>query len=195
LLHTDSCSAPEQIVFRGGDHTNSGSTVLITDKTSDRQSYSVYDFFEAPIQKSITTDGADFTLADIGLSMFVPPHALDGTKKVDLLIRPCLSGPFKLPAGYELVSPVYLIEPNKEVKIKNPVTVRIHHYASLRSQKDCEGMVFLSAGTRLQSALSGSVHDLKIIKKSKSRFGPRNPVGEIELQQFCWIAVGTSQGE
>lgn len=51
-----------------------------------------------------------------GVSVSIPEGALKEEDSTDLLIHPCFSGPFELPAGYESASPAYLIQPSRRVE-------------------------------------------------------------------------------
>ena len=108
---------------------------------------------------------------------------------MDLLIRPCFNIPFKLPPGYEPASPAYLIQPSRMVKIQRDVTLKIHHYTSLKSREDCEEMAFLTASPEPASQGLQSVYLFKETKFSKGIFKPNNQVGEITVQHFCFQMI------
>ena len=126
---------------------------------------------------------ADIDLPIIGLSLSLPERLLS-----NLAIRPCLSGPFVLPDGYEPASPIYSIK--SRVEIQRSVAVRIHHYASLQNETDCKEMAFVSASTEPQSIESGSAeYAFKLIENSAVKFRPNSLIGEIELSHFSWFAI------
>ena len=134
---------------------------------------------------------ASIQLSDIGISIHVPEEALSPAEgNVDLLIRPCFSGPIELPAGYEPASPTYLIKPSRKVEFQKDVTLKIHHYANLQSEEDCAEMAFLSASTAPQQRKSGLVYIFREIKESKGVFSPTNSIGEVSLRHFCHIKIG-----
>ena len=146
------------------------------------------EFFGALIKKQVTSKGADIDFADIGISISIPRQPFGvSVDSVDLLIRPCLSGPFILPEGYELASPVYVIEPSQQGVLQKPCTVRIQHYISLQNERDCDGMTFISAKIAPQTRWFGP-YDFKEVKSSKQTFTPNSQVGEIELRHFCCLA-------
>jgi hypothetical protein len=142
-------------------------------------------FIGSPIEEHITSKGADINLGDIGLSIFIPEQPLDG---VDLLIRPCLSGPFVLPSGYELASPVYAIETSKQGVLQKPCNVRIQHYVRLISERDCEAMTFISASIN-------SWHGPYKFKATKGIFAPHRQVGEIDVSHFCLFGCAKDSSE
>ena len=144
-----------------------------------------------PFQYSVTPQGAVIEPPHTGLSLSIPNKTLSSTEKsVDLLIHPCFSGPFELPSGYEPASPAYLIELSRKVDILRDVTVRVHHYACLQSEEDCEEIAFLSASPIPQYREYGPVYIFKEIKKSKGVFSMKSQVGEIALRHFCLMKLG-----
>ena len=106
---------------------------------------------------------------------------------VDLLVRPGLRGPFLLPDGYELASPVYVIEPSQQGVLQKPCTVRIQHYISLENERDSEGMTFISANIAPHSRWVGP-YTFKEMKGSKQTFTQKSQFGEIDLCHFCCLA-------
>ena len=148
-------------------------------------------FWDAPIHHCITSQGATIQSPHTGISLSIPEQALSSTEEdVDLLIHPCFSGPFELPAGYESASPAYLIQPSRRVKFHRDITLQIHHSAKLQSEEDCEEMVFLSASPTPQYRHFKPVYIFKVIKQSRENFRPNSQVGEIRLQHFCLTKIG-----
>ena len=140
-------------------------------------------FWDAPIHHYITSQGATIQSPHTGISLSIPEQALSSTEKdVDLLIHPCLNGPFELPAGYESASPAYLIQPSRRGKFHRDITLQIHHHADLRSEKDCEEMAFLSASPKPQYRGSVPVYIFEEIKHRQGNFRPNCQVCEIRLQ-------------
>ncbi len=85
-------------------------------------------------------------MEEMGISIHIPEGSLCSSEDaLDLVIRPCFSGPFLLPPNYGSVSPAYLIHPSRPVKFQKEVTLRMHHYADLQEEEDCEDMNFLFA--------------------------------------------------
>ena len=148
-------------------------------------------FFKRKIVKWITPKGAEIECA--GLSISIPEGTISAEDSTDLLIHPCFSGPFELPAGYMSVSPAYLIQPCRPTTIRKDVTIKIHHYADLRTEEDCEDMVFLSANPTPKKS-SPTVYQFRQITKARGYFRPGNPVGEIRLRHFCLVKVAKRRG-
>jgi hypothetical protein len=106
---------------------------------------------------------------------------------VTVSIRSCLSGPFELPDGYELVSPAYLIEVTRRPEKLQKFTLKIDHFASLQSEDDCEMMSFISAPRPRDS--KKPVYVFEIIKSRGIEFKPECDYGEIETRHFCIMAI------
>ena len=144
-------------------------------------------FFKSEVRNRITSSGA--TVESTGLSVSIPAGTLREEDSTDLLIRPCFSGPFELPAEYVSASPAYLIQLSGRVTIQKDVTIRMHHYANLKTEEDCEDMVFLSASSIPQKDMSTMVYRFKRITGARILFRPGIPVGDITLRHFCLLKV------
>ena len=134
-------------------------------------------------KQSVSSDGGEFYMEDIGIKFSIPPDAVPKGKTLDLVVRPCLSGPFILPEEYELASPVYLISPTfdfeKEVKLS------IAHFSDLQSMEDCENMVFISAAPVYEESISG--YKFRALKKGE--FSKKNQEGSLSLCHFCLTGI------
>ena len=129
-------------------------------------------------------------LEEMGISISIPENSLGlHVEFVNMYIRPCFSGPFELPDQYESASPAYLIHSDEKEFQKN-VTIRMHHYASLQSEEDCEDMAFLSASPTPEYRGSHPVYIFKKIRRVKGIFRPGDQVGEISLRHFCYAQIG-----
>ncbi len=121
----------------------------------------------------------------MGISLCAPQYSLS-SKEAVVHIRPCFSGPFELPDGYESASPAYLILHNK-MHFQKDIIIRIHHYANLQSEEDCEDMAFLSASSTPEYRNLHPVYTFKEIRGSKGVFKPGNQIGEVALRHFCLV--------
>ena len=83
---------------------------------------------------------------DMGISISVTHNSIHPEGSSDISIRPCFTGPFELPENYEPASPSYLICHDMK-DFQKDVTIRMHHYASLQGEEDCEDMAFLTASS------------------------------------------------
>ena len=144
--------------------------------------------WETILQKDITCK--EVILEGVGIRVSIPEDSMSPTEDpLTLQIYPCFTGPFQLPEDCESASPAYLIKPSRRVEFKKDVTVEIHHYACLESEKDCDDMVFLSASTT-PVRKSDPMYVFKEIKEAKGVFKPGCQVGEIALRHFCFTKVG-----
>ena len=152
--------------------------------------------FEKPFTMQINTSGSRIDqIQDRGILISVPESSLVSAKKsVNLSIRPCFSGPFELPDQYESASPAYLIHHDK-MDFQKDITIRMHHYASLQSEEDCEDMAFLSASSTPEYRGSRPVYTFKEIHGAKGVFRPGDQVGKIQLRHFCLIKIGKRKRE
>ena len=132
---------------------------------------------------------------EMGISIFVNQNTISLEKESsDISIRPCFTGPFELPENYELASPSYLIRHDMK-DFQKDVTIRMHHYASLQSEEDCEDMAFLTASSTPEYRESHPVYTFKEIQGAKGIFKPGDQVGEISLRHFCFVrAVKRERG-
>ena len=153
-------------------------------------------FFGKALAKGITSSESVIDqLSDLGISISVPEKSLGSTKQsLDLFIRPCFSGPFQLPDQYEPASPAYLICHGK-MDFQKDITIRMHHYASLQSEEDCEDMAFLLANSTPEYRGSRPVYTFEEIRGAKGIFRPGNQVGEISLRHFCFAKIGKRKRE
>ena len=131
----------------------------------------------------------------MGISISVPEGSLSCSEEpLELHIRPCFHGPFRLPKEYESASPAYLISLSRKITSQKDVTLRIHHHASLESEEDCEEMTFLSASSTPEyielhqdEGVVHPVYTFKKIHRANAIFKPGDQVGEISLRHFCII--------
>ena len=123
----------------------------------------------------------------MGISIFVNHNTISFKKESsDISICPCFTGPFELPENYEPASPSYLIRHDMK-DFQKDVTIRMHHYASLQSEEDCEDMAFLTASSTPEYRESRPVYTFKEIQGAKGIFKPGDQVGEISLRHFCFM--------
>ena len=131
-------------------------------------------FFQMPITEHITSRETSIRrLEEVGISVFIPEEEF-----LDPSIHPCFSGPFELPDSYESASPTYLITLSRRVTSSKDVTVRMYHYACLKSEKDCKDMVFFSASsTPVYRESNRPVYIFRKIQGAKGIFKNRRPGG------------------
>ena len=104
-------------------------------------------FYNSPVTEHLTSSEVTIGgVEDMGISISVAQDSIHPEGPSDIVIRPCFSGPFELPENYEPASPSYLIHHNMK-DFQKDVTIRMHHYASLQNEEDCEDMAFLTASS------------------------------------------------
>ena len=155
-------------------------------ESSPSQSHGIV-FHQEPIVQEEITFKREVSLKGTGIELLIPDDDSKFKESLIVTVRTCLSGPFELPEDYEPASPAYSIQPSRRVKFQKAVTVKIHHYASLESEEDCDDMVFLSARFTPKYRESRPVFVFKEIKGAKGVFKTANHVGEIKLSHFCLI--------
>ena len=149
-------------------------------------------FFGQPVIKRVTFSEA-VEIDGIGISLSVPKNSLSSLEdSVELCVRPCFHGPFKLPDNYESASPAYLIHPEKDLErhLCKDITIRMHHHACLQSEDDCRNMTFLSANSTPEYSDSNPVYTFTEIKGTRGTFQPGGNIGEISLSHFCKVKIG-----
>ena len=124
---------------------------------------------------------------DLGVTLNIPSDAVPPGEHVTVTIRPCLSGPFQFPDGYEPLSAVYYISTNTGLKKKGHLTVE--HFGDLQTKEQADNMTFFSE-TSLPVLVDGKkVYQFAVVKGGEFRMGEN--YGVISLEHFCFIAAGT----
>ena len=146
-------------------------------------------FFGSPWRQQVTSDGAHIREwgEEIGIEFDIPPGAVPQGKKLDLSVWPCSAGPFQLPEGYELASPVFLISPS--FQFSQEVTLKLHHFCALKTVEDCKHMAFLSSPTTPSVGENQEpLYQLRAL--TKGVFQPLKECGNVALKHFCLFGVG-----
>ena len=137
----------------------------------------------------MTSAGAHITWREeIGVVFDIPPGAVPEGRELDLSVWPCFDGPFLLPDGYELASPVFLISPS--FKFSPEITLTLWHFSNLETVEDSERMVFLSAPSTPHTAQAGKKPAYQFRVLGKGVFEPRQDYGRISLTHFCYVGAG-----
>jgi len=124
---------------------------------------------------------------EIGVTVDIPPGAVS-EQAVDGFVRPCLSGPFQLPEGIDLASPLYLVGP--ALKFTREIKFSLQHFINLKTPEDCEQMTFLSAPSTPSYIGSEPTYQLREIKIQKGIFAVGSQVATIFLKHFCIVGIG-----
>ena len=134
-------------------------------------------------------EGGSISWKDIGIEFQIPRGAVPEGRSLELSVWPSIAGPFVLPDGYDLASPVYLISPAFD--FVGDITLKMYHYCCLETEQQCGNMVFVS------SPASPSIEQLRPQYKfrvfCKGSFLPSERYGCISLKHFCHLAVGVKR--
>ena len=142
-----------------------------------------------PWKESVSSEGASISWKEIGIELHIPPGAIPEGETLELRVRPCLSGPFVPPEGYDLACPVYHISP--AFHFLCDVKLSISHFCNLTNEKQCESMAFLSSPSRPMFKRHSPQYKFKVL--SKGRFEPSLVYGSVSLSHFCLTAVGVKR--
>ena len=145
-------------------------------------------FFGSPWTVSVTSDGALINWEkEIGIGFDIPPGAVATGKQLDLSVWPCANGPFQLPEGYEMASPVFLVSPSFEFSCN--ITMTMHHFCAMETKSNCDSMAFLSSPTLASKGESGAPqYRFKVLDKGV--FNPSEDYGRVSLKHFCFSMIG-----
>ena len=145
-------------------------------------------FFNALIAEPLTSaETAINRLHDMGIAIHVPPNSLrSGVECSELHVRPCLTGPFELPDGYEPASPVYLIHHTS--LFQKDITVKVQHFTNLMTEDDCRRMAFVTASSTPEYRESRPVYTFRLCE-GKELFNLDDQIGAISLQTFSFKMI------
>ena len=143
-----------------------------------------------PWKRSVTSEGGHISWLEIGIEISIPAGAVSEGKTLELRVRPCLSGPFVLPARHQLASPVYLVSP--EFEFEKEVTLKIDHFAGLDSSTDCKRMTFISSSST-PTHPEASKYSFKVMKGGV--FKKKEHHGIIHLKHFCLTGLAQESGD
>lgn len=145
-------------------------------------------FFGDTRHELATTEGKVIKWEDIGVTIDIPPGAVSEQEVIDLSVRPCLSGPFEIPDGIDLASPLHLVGP--AFKFRQEIKLSLQHFINLETPEDCKQMTFLSAPSTPSYIGSQPTYLLREIKIQEGTFTVGNQVATILLKHFCTVGIG-----
>ena len=147
-------------------------------------------FLGNPLEFTVSFQGGHFAPPAYGISLSIPPNVVPPETVQKIFIRPCVSGPFKYPNGYEPFSAVYLITPkakNVELRLEQKVELRLEHYARLETDEQANQMTFLSANPPERD--SGQ-HEIEFRPVKGGKFRVHQRYGALQVKHFCYITIG-----
>ena len=154
-------------------------------------------FFADSIHETIPSKNRPTILdrRDIGLKLSIPEGAVqdEAKQEVQVDVQPCFNGPFTVPPGCQLTSPVYMVK--KQCTFKKDIKLEIEHFANLGNNEDSENMVFVTANPSPSYHGGHPVYNLQEIENSGhvSRFIPGEQVGVITLRELKSGPLGTAR--
>jgi len=92
--------------------------------------------------ETVDSSGTLISSLEYGITIIIPPGAIPEGTEIQLQVHCCSSGPFLLPKGYRLCSPVYIISPSYH--FLKDIELWIVHHAYLSDSEDCSQMTFLT---------------------------------------------------
>ncbi len=154
---------------------------------------------DCPVHTShITSNVTQYRIAwrDFGLSLVVPPGALPEGTSVRIAVHCCQTSTFRLPAGLQLVSLVYLVAASPEATFSKPVQLALKQPKkvtsdSMRSQLTFVVMDGTTAPEASTGAASGSSRELRPAQGGLFKIG--SSTGRISLGSIDQLAVAIAQ--
>ena len=152
---------------------------------------------QEPLEYQIGQDGKTiFLIEDLGIIIDVPPGAVpdDHADDVTVRINACVSGPFELPDGYELASPIFHIEPGAKFTEK-PVELFMVHFIDVGDEEHCGELKFVSAPLKQSCQSEAEGKGIRLKHLDGGVFWPGRRIGKISLQHFCLIGIARLKHE
>ncbi len=145
-------------------------------------------FLGTPWKETVTSEGQEISWDSIGVAFSIPPGAVPEDKEVQLIVHPCLCGPFEPPDEHHLTGPSYHISHSCEFIPAIEISMNLHHSVHLRSDDDCKRMTFLSAPSRPTHEQDKPQYKFKVLRGGV--FSRSKRYGTIKLQHFCFVGTG-----
>ncbi len=142
-------------------------------------------FFGNPLLESVDSQGGKLSRPDLGMELVIPPDAVPPGRVANVMIWPCLSGPFVPPEGYELMSPVFLI--SSTFKLEKEVQLTLQHFASLPTSDECNHMRFVSASSL--PSVTDNCQKYHFRDPKQGEFQKDSQIGTVSLEHFSLNSV------
>ena len=133
-------------------------------------------------------NGKKIVLRDIGFSLTVPPGVIPYRQSVEFAVCLSFSGPFVLPDGCELVSPVYFVSAEPEIQLKKQIKLSLDHWANLEDEESCRSLSFVFAPSDPVSEESQSQFHFRPLPGGV--FAPGSQTATIMVDHLSKFAVG-----
>ena len=126
-----------------------------------------------------------------GIELQIPGRAIEKGCLIEFTVQGCIEGPFELPDGVSLASPVFLIRPHYEFQKK--VTLLMDAFISLESPEETKELVFLTSPGKPKIDKDGP-HWKFAINDIMPQSTEDNSRIMVEVTQFCLVCSGIRRG-
>ena len=188
-----------------GLHTSQQRSMQATNSHQEfpKSSVSTSKTKKQPSQRSEAFPGIDFsscrshatvghrgrTIRGEGVQLRIPPKAIKRRTSLDISLQGCISGPFSLPEGIQLASPVFLVKCTPQYQFQRELTLTIHHFVLLQNREQCEDMVLLTSPEMKVEDKDYIYWNFHFSDQPPQCF-PHASYGEVELTHFSFFCFG-----
>jgi hypothetical protein len=164
-------------------------TIRTQKQPSQRMAFPGIEF--SSYRKHVMVGHKGRTIRGEGVQLRIPPKAIEIGTYLDMSLQGCISGPFCLPEGIQLASPVFLVKCTPQYQFQKELTLTIHHFVLLQNREQCKDMVLLTSPEM-------KVEDKDYIYWKLDHFhdqplaqcSPYASYGEVELTHFSFLCFG-----
>ena len=146
-------------------------------------------FLGEPLEYLLSSKQVTISPPNLGVTLSIPSDAVPRGEHVTVTIRPCLSGAFQYPEGYEPLSAVYYISTNTGLKKKGQLT--LEHFGHLQTKEQADSMTFFTANSPPVVVDGKKVYQFGMVKGGEFRTGEN--YGTISLEHFCLVSIGVCE--
>ena len=139
----------------------------------------------------LATFSTTVDIHNLGITLSVDQKE-SNVKSMEMAIYPCLTGPFIFPADYKAVSPAYFLKATSEFHCD--IKAYVQHFASLKSDEDCQDMKFLSANLNPLYKEGKPLYLFSEIKEATKLFSVGSHIGEVIVKESGLVITANSKG-
>ena len=88
-------------------------------------------FISKMLTFTCTHTGKEVSSAAYEFSIHIPKGAVKRRKPIEFQVGVCLDGPFSLPRGYKLVSPIIMVNSRAQLTVRKPIEIVLSHCIDL----------------------------------------------------------------
>ena len=129
------------------------------------------------------------TIRGEGVQLRIPPKAIKRRTSLEISLQGCISGPFSLPEGIQLASPVFLVKCTPQYQFQRELMLTMHHFVLLQNHEQCEDMVLLMSPERKVEDKDYIYWKFDFCDQPLQCF-PHASYGEVELTHFSFFCFG-----